>query len=29
MSEDLVDCLVNRLHVTCLTLLKLKKDAAY
>ena len=29
MNEDRVDCLVNRLHVTCLTLLKLKKDAAY
>jgi hypothetical protein len=29
MNEDRVDCLVNRLHVTCLTLLKLKKEAAY
>ena len=29
MSEDRVDCLVNRLHVTCLTLLRLKKEAVY
>ncbi|HZE21235.1 MAG TPA: hypothetical protein VE082_04200 [Desulfobaccales bacterium] len=29
MSEDRVDSLVNRLHVTCLTLLRLKKEAAY
>jgi hypothetical protein len=29
MSEDRVDGLVNRLHVTCLTLLRLKKEAIY
>ncbi|OGR29643.1 MAG: hypothetical protein A2139_02770 [Desulfobacca sp. RBG_16_60_12] len=29
MSEDRVDCLVNRLHVTCLTLIRLKKEAVY
>jgi hypothetical protein len=29
MSEDRVDCLVNRLHVTCLTLFRLKKEAVY
>jgi hypothetical protein len=29
MSEDRVDCLVNRLHVTCLALLRLKKEAVY
>ena len=29
MTEDRVDCLVNRLHVTCLTLIRLKRDAAY
>jgi hypothetical protein len=29
MSEDRVDCLVNRLHVTCLTLIRLKKETAY
>jgi hypothetical protein len=29
MSEDRVDCLVNHLHVTCLTLLRLKKEAVY
>ena len=29
MSEDRVDCLVNSLHVTCLTLLRLKKEAIY
>ncbi len=29
MSEDRVDCLVNHLHVTCLTLIRLKKVAAY
>jgi hypothetical protein len=29
MNEDRVDCLVNHLHVTCLTLLRLKKEAIY
>jgi len=29
MKEDRVDCLVNHLHVTCLTLLRLKKEAGY
>jgi hypothetical protein len=29
MSEDRVDYLVNHLHVTCLTLLRLKKEAIY
>jgi hypothetical protein len=29
MSEDRVDCLVNHLHVTCLTLIRLKKEAVY
>jgi hypothetical protein len=29
MSEDRVDCLVNRLHVTCLTLIRLKKESVY
>jgi len=29
MIEDRVDCLVNRLHVTCLSLLRLKKIAVY
>jgi hypothetical protein len=29
MREDRVDALVNRLHVTCLTLLRLKKEALY
>jgi hypothetical protein len=29
MSDDRVDGLVNRLHVTCLTLIRLKKEAAY
>jgi hypothetical protein len=27
MSEDRVDSLVNRLHVTCLTLIRLKQEA--
>ena len=29
MTEDRVDYYVNHLHVTCLTLLRLKKVAAY
>ena len=29
MTEDRVDCPVNRLHVTCLTLIRLKKEAVY
>jgi hypothetical protein len=29
MSEDRVDYLINHLHVTCLTLLRLKKEAIY
>jgi hypothetical protein len=29
MSADRVDCLVNRLHVTCLTLIRLKKEVVY
>ena len=29
MTEDRVDCLVNRLHVTCLTLIRLKKESVY
>jgi hypothetical protein len=29
MSEDRVDCLVNHLHVTCLTLIRLKKVEVY
>jgi hypothetical protein len=29
MSEDWVDCLVNHLHVTCLTLIRLKKETTY
>jgi hypothetical protein len=29
MTEDRVDSLVNRLHVTCLTLLRFKKEAVY
>lgn len=29
MTEDRVDCVVNHLHVTCLTLIRLKKEAVY
>jgi hypothetical protein len=29
MSDDGADGLVNRLHVTCLTLIRLKKEGAY
>jgi len=29
MSDDRVDSLVNRLHITCLTLIRLKKEAHY
>ena len=29
MSADRVDCLVNHLHVTCLTLIRLKQEAVY
>jgi hypothetical protein len=29
MTEDRVDALVNHLHLTCLTLLRLKKEAVY